>query len=506
MSCVGLGFQLHMCRLALGPPGLKWGKYSYRATYDMCNTINVFGCYRVDNMEEPWEPLHHLDQPPGLFYVEWQWYFESSQAKANRYLRAGGCPPFPPLPESDQPTFSPIYQQKPQQVRPQTPSSSSSHPSGLQVPFKIPEHNHQPDQATEAHWTRSQEPTRGLPRPGAKYYSKSRVDASKKDNAPEPSENPGARSKAASQAGPPVPPTQHLPGLTSREILQAFRKIPWVRSFAGILQTLSDPGRRNIDVEEFFRVVQTSHPDKVSPDIPLRVMWNLGYACADSSNEQRPDNDNNPAGSICRRRRFRMCCACGDHHAAWDCASTRESRVPVNKLWAWPCAPPTGWDTMKQQKLKYWLSRMCHDTMRRPLYGDEMPLPTPDYFLDGNNSAGDSPQLPPERFAEPHGTPGFVRNLAAKTSNHSRPLVSRSASHTSTLYQRPPSPSGNHQTSPRGPRTAGSLRGGCRPTQMTTTPAIRTFRARQLHSAQPFQGSQTFQQTPSQLLLGQNST
>jgi hypothetical protein len=240
--------------------------------------------------------------------------------------------------------------------------------------------------------------------------------------------------------------------------------------------------------------------------IPLRIMWNLGYACADSSNEQRPDNDNNPAGSICRRRRFRMCCACGDHHAAWDCASTRESRVPVNKLWAWPCAPPTGWDTMKQQKLKYWLSRMCHDTMRRPLYGDEMPLPTPDYFLDGNNSAGDSPQLPPERFAEPHGTPGFVRNLAAKTSNHSRPLVSRSASHTSTLYQRPPSPSGNHQTSPRGPRTAGSLRGGCRPTQMTTTPAIRTFRARQLHSAQPFQGSQTFQQTPSQLLLGQNST
>jgi hypothetical protein len=57
ISCVGLGFQLHMCRLALGPPGRKWGKYSYRATYDMCNTIDVFGCYRVDSMEEPWEPF-----------------------------------------------------------------------------------------------------------------------------------------------------------------------------------------------------------------------------------------------------------------------------------------------------------------------------------------------------------------------------------------------------------------------------------------------------------------
>jgi hypothetical protein len=62
IPCVGLVFQLHVYRLALGPPGLKWGGYAYRATYDLHSAINVFGCYRIEKVQEPWAPFNDQDQ------------------------------------------------------------------------------------------------------------------------------------------------------------------------------------------------------------------------------------------------------------------------------------------------------------------------------------------------------------------------------------------------------------------------------------------------------------
>jgi hypothetical protein len=419
ISRIGLGFQLHMCRLALGPPGPKWGKYSYRATCDMCSAIDVSSCYRIDHLEEPWEPFRDLDQPVACFYRECQWYLESSHAKANRYFRAGGHPPLPPLAETDRPTSPPSYHQEPQQVGPRIPSSSAARPSGLQVPLDDSERNHQPAHPAEARRAGSQEPTHGLPPPGANNNPKSKVDSNKEDKAPQQSEHPGTRSKAKSQAGPPVPPTQqYLPGLTNHELLQALRKIPRVRSIAELSQTLSDPDRRDLDVEEFFRIIQALHPDDVSPDIPLCVMWNLGYACANSSNEQRPDSGINPAGSICRLHRFRICCTCGGHHSTWEC---REIKTPIDQQWAWPRAPQNGWETQEQRKLKYRLTHARQDTMWRPLDVGEMPLPISDYLLDGDESAGDSPQLPPERVAEPPGNLRFPSQARHKdTKPHPR--------------------------------------------------------------------------------------
>jgi hypothetical protein len=145
--------------------------------------------------------------------------------------------------------------------------------------------------------------------------------------------------------------------------------------------------------------------------------------------------------------------------------------------------------------------------MWRPLDEGEMPLPTPDYLLDGDESAGETHRNShPNASQNLQGTSGFLRKLETKTPNHTHLVVSRSAARNTVSHQRPPLPGGNQQSSPRVPMTSGSLRGGCRPTQRITTPAIGTFRAPRPRAAQPFQGSQIFELPPRQPQLGHLST
>jgi hypothetical protein len=232
------------------------------------------------------------------------------------------------------------------------PASSTAHPTGLQVPSDDSEHKRPPPLLPGSHQTGSQGPVHHLPPPGAESNFKFKVDDEEECDVPAPaSERLGAGSKAVSQAGPAAPPAQqYLPELANPELTQALRKIPWVRSIAELLPTLTDPNRR--DVKEFFHIIQAPHPDDVSPEIHLCVMWNLGYACANSSHKQRPEAGINPAGTICRHRNYHMCCKCGGRSSAWTCATSL--KADIHPRWAWPRTPPHGWKTAKQQKLEYW--------------------------------------------------------------------------------------------------------------------------------------------------------
>jgi hypothetical protein len=221
-------------------------------------------------------------------------------------------------------------------------------------------------------------------------------------------------------------------------------------------------------------------------------MWNLGYACANSSHKQRPEAGINPAGTICRHHNYHMCCKCGGRHSAWTCTTT--IKADIHPLWAWPRTPPQGWNTAKQQKLEYWQTHMYQDTMWRPLEEGELPLPTPEYLLREDESTDDSPGLPPKRVAAPPGNPRLPPQahpyVTKPRPSSGQPVGSSQDSLTSTSI---PS-KWKSAVVPPGPMTTGSLRGGCQPTQRTAPPALATFQALQPQS--------TSQKPSHQSLLG----
>jgi hypothetical protein len=175
--------------------------------------------------------------------------------KANRYLRAYGRPPLPPLTEQPgSPSALPHQHQESQQAGPPAPTSSTSHPTGLQVPSDDSERK-RPPPPPGPQQTGSQGPAHHLPPPGAKSNLKFKVDVDEECDVPAPAlERLGSRSKAGSQAGPPAPPAQqYLPELVNPELIQALRKISRIRSIAELLPTLTDPNCRAVNVKEFFR-------------------------------------------------------------------------------------------------------------------------------------------------------------------------------------------------------------------------------------------------------------
>jgi hypothetical protein len=95
-ACIALAFQIRTYRLALGPPGPRWGGCAYHPTFDVRQTINISGLFRIESVLEPWAPLDDQDTISSTFYRPCQWYVAAAHANANYNPQANNRHPLAP--------------------------------------------------------------------------------------------------------------------------------------------------------------------------------------------------------------------------------------------------------------------------------------------------------------------------------------------------------------------------------------------------------------------------
>jgi hypothetical protein len=300
------------------------------------------------------------------------------------------------------------------------PTSTTAHPTGLRLPSDDSEHQRPPPLPPGLQPTGSQGLLHHPRPPGAKSNFNFEVDVDEQCIVPSPaSELLGTRSKAGSQAGPPASPAQqYLPELVNPDLTQALRKISWIRSITELLPTLSGLNLRAVDVKEFFRIIHSPHPDGMSPDIQMCVMWNLGYACADSSRKQRPEAGINPAGTICRHHNLHMCCKCGGRTQRGNALPASRQTSTQNML-----GPARRRMDGRPRSNKSW--SIGRPTCARTPCGGRSRKASCRYQHQIIFSGKTSPQtirpaLSPSESQHLQGSPGFLHKHAPTTPSHAR--------------------------------------------------------------------------------------